>query len=654
MENCPDCGAHLSGGWVQRTREVIELPVVPVQVTEQVYIARTCPACRRRCTPPAVLDGVVLGQQRLGVNLLSLIATLREEGRLPIRSVQWYLDTVHQLRLSVGAIHRTAQRAQPAVAAILNRIRASPVVHADETGWRQSGANGYVWTFSTATERYFLRRGRGKTVVDEALSDAFSGVLVSDFYAAYHHYDDPKQRCWAHLLRDIHHQRTLYPDAAPLATWADAVHGIYDRAQSLHSSPGQAAAHRPTGPGTTTAGPLPAFPARPVGNSGQAVPTHRAPHQEPAPYWIRGTLRLRGRTRSAFRQQRRRTQPATSGHQPQDQRRHPVGAGHRAQDDAGIHLRHPARPRSKSSRRLPSAARFPSTLNCYNSVATMPNDNNFDRPIFDDYAEWYLGQFSESLSDGRAENWHDHMTLLGKARLEGSQFWGHLQSHLPTWDNAYIYEHGGYPLLAGAELASIDTKSFNSTLNKAFRWNVRGNENWPDPPVKPPSTAPSSDEIMADDRDRWYGPHNWLTDFPDIFRTRLITTYFDGVTYLSEKVMELARETTDQEPQLKLQASSDGYHAAHLWVYHEFDAMGYHSREYSPTLVCLEIQVTTTIQATISRMLHDVYEDWRLNGPPQDWQWDHLSQAFSVNYLGTTLHYLEGMIVMARNQWRDR
>ena len=165
--------------------------------------------------PPAVLDGVVLGQQRLGVNLLSLIATLREEGRLPIRSVQWYLDTVHQLRLSVGAIvsaiHQTAQRAQPAVAAILDRIRASPVVHADETGWREDGANGYVWTFSTPTERYFLRRGRGKAVVDEALGDAFSGVLVSDCYAAYHHYDGPKQRCWAHLLRDIHDQRPATP-----------------------------------------------------------------------------------------------------------------------------------------------------------------------------------------------------------------------------------------------------------------------------------------------------------------------------------------------------------------------------------------------------------------------------------------------------------
>ena len=77
--------------------------------------------CRRRRVPTAQLDGVALGRQRLGVNLISRIATLREEGRLPIRSIQWYLRTVHQLRLSVGAIvsaiHQTAQQAQPAVAA---------------------------------------------------------------------------------------------------------------------------------------------------------------------------------------------------------------------------------------------------------------------------------------------------------------------------------------------------------------------------------------------------------------------------------------------------------------------------------------------------------------------------------------------------------
>ena len=236
VDHCPDCGTLLSGGWTQRTREVIELPQVPAEVTEHVYIARDCPGCRRRCVPPAQMDGVVMGQQRLGINLVSLIATLREEARLPIAVIQRYLHTVHGLSLSAGAImaavHRTARRAQAAVDRILAQVRASPVVHADETGWREDGNNGYVWTFSTPSARYFLRRGRNKEVVDEALGDTFSGVLVSDFYAAYHHYEGPKQRCWVHLLRDIHDLRTLYPDDAPLAQWADAVHEIYDRAKA--------------------------------------------------------------------------------------------------------------------------------------------------------------------------------------------------------------------------------------------------------------------------------------------------------------------------------------------------------------------------------------------------------------------------------------
>ena len=155
------------------------------------------------------------------------------------------MEAVHGLRLSVGAIaaatFRVAQQAQGVMTDIVEGIRGSPVVHADETGWREDGHNGYVWTFSTPTQRYFLRRGRTKAVVDEALGDEFDGVLVSDFYAAYHHYDGPKQRCWAHpcssqgqaLLRDIHDQRALYPGDGSLARWADAVHKLYDQAKAF-------------------------------------------------------------------------------------------------------------------------------------------------------------------------------------------------------------------------------------------------------------------------------------------------------------------------------------------------------------------------------------------------------------------------------------
>ena len=192
--------------------------------------------CEQRRVPKVNLKDAVVGRQRLGVNLVSLIATLREEGRLPIRIIQWYLKTVHQLHMSVGGIvqviHGVAKQAQGAVAEVLEQIRASPVVHADETGWRQDGANGFVWTFSTPTERYFLRRGRNKEVVDEVLDASFSGV-VSDFYAAYNHYPGPKQRCWAHLLRDIHELKAQYPEDARLTRWAGSIHKIYPEAKAF-------------------------------------------------------------------------------------------------------------------------------------------------------------------------------------------------------------------------------------------------------------------------------------------------------------------------------------------------------------------------------------------------------------------------------------
>ncbi len=239
LDHCPECGSALVGGTVQRTREVLEIVPSPVRVIAHVYLARQCPRCRRRRVPQADLGARVLGRQRLGIRLVSLIATLREEGRWPIGRIQWYLRTVHRLRLSVGAIvgacHQVARQGQAAVAQVREQIRASPAVHADETGWREAGRNGYVWTYSTPTARYFVRRGRNKEVVDEVLGPAFAGVLLSDFYAAYHHYDGVKQRCWAHLLRDIHDLTVLYPDDAGVQAWALEVGAVYRRAVAFES-----------------------------------------------------------------------------------------------------------------------------------------------------------------------------------------------------------------------------------------------------------------------------------------------------------------------------------------------------------------------------------------------------------------------------------
>ncbi len=240
VDRCPDCAAPLAGGSVKWTREVIELQAVPAEIIEHVYIERRCIRCGRRVVPPATAVGVVAGRQRLGVELITLLVVLRQVGRLPIRTIQWYLQTFHQLHLSVGsivaAVDRVAYRAEPLVAQIRERVPASPAVHADETHWRENGASGFIWTFCTQTERYFVRRDRTKSVVDEVLgnsseTDAFSGVLCTDFYAAYHHYPGLKQRCWAHVLRAMHELKEEYPDNAELQRWAAQVHGLYARAK---------------------------------------------------------------------------------------------------------------------------------------------------------------------------------------------------------------------------------------------------------------------------------------------------------------------------------------------------------------------------------------------------------------------------------------
>ena len=293
-ESCPECGTGLAGGWVQRTREVIDVPPTPVEVTEHVLLARRCPTCERRRVPRLALDGVAVGRQRLGVGLMSLIATLREEERLPVRTIRSHLWTVYQLKLSAGAIveatHRVAQLARPVVDDMLERIRGSPVVHADETGWREGGINGYVWTFSTPRERYFLRRGRGKEVVDEALGESFSGVLTSDFYAAYDHYPGPKQRCWVHLLRDIRELTARYPDHRRLARWSRALKRLYLRGQVTRrpragARPPAADLPRAGEAGGAVAGAVPPLPVRPDGAAGQTLPAHRTIHP--------GTVRLR-------------------------------------------------------------------------------------------------------------------------------------------------------------------------------------------------------------------------------------------------------------------------------------------------------------------------------------------------------------------------
>jgi hypothetical protein len=179
---------------------------------------------------------------------MALIGYLSESLRLPCREIQNYLQTMHGLRLSVGAIEDLrkglAEKLQPVAEELKTQIRSSAIVHADETGWREDGQNGYVWVFSTPGEQgvryYVYEHSRGQKVVTAVLGEEFKGVLGSDFYAAYNVYTGRHQRCWPHLLGDLHDLKAEHPADNEVYLWAQALHALHDDAQAfVQDNPGQ-------------------------------------------------------------------------------------------------------------------------------------------------------------------------------------------------------------------------------------------------------------------------------------------------------------------------------------------------------------------------------------------------------------------------------
>jgi transposase len=200
LEQCPECRVSLSGHRVTRSRQIIELPPVQVQVVEHVLLERRCPRCRKRWRPQMDLSSRTVGKQRFGVSVQAEVALLREQCRLPFRVIQDYPHHRFGLRVSVGQLVALVE--------------------------------GVARRGKTVKVRYFIyRKSRSATVVKEVLGEQFKGVVVSDFYGAYNAHLGLHQRCWVHLLRDIHELREKHATDKGLKKWAQAVKAIYEEAK---------------------------------------------------------------------------------------------------------------------------------------------------------------------------------------------------------------------------------------------------------------------------------------------------------------------------------------------------------------------------------------------------------------------------------------
>ena len=214
---CPDCGTPLNDKGT-RVRTVIDCE--PVRMKRILYHLerKRCPKCKKviSARAPGVLPKSLYGNQ-----LLAHVAA------------QHYLhgDTLGQIERQTGvgysslvdAMHQLARRLKNVHGVLIQAYRKAPVKHADETGWRTDGRNGYSWLFCTPDLSIFrICKTRSSRIVREVLGEEpLQGVLVVDRYSGYNKAPCSIQYCYAHLLRAVKDLEKQFPGNAEIKTFVD-------------------------------------------------------------------------------------------------------------------------------------------------------------------------------------------------------------------------------------------------------------------------------------------------------------------------------------------------------------------------------------------------------------------------------------------------
>lgn len=205
---CPDCRVPLvdPGQVVQYQTDLP--PIVPI-VTQFNIETGFCPCCRQRRQgrhPEQTSDGIGAAGNTFGPIVLSMAAELKHRLGVPYRKICDFLKTYCGLHACPATFVRAEQRladlARPTYALLLDALRRAHVVHADETGWRISNVNAWLWVFSSKDVTiYAIRRSRGHDVPEDILGPDFDGYLIVDGLQSYDVLNYAKGRCNAHILR---------------------------------------------------------------------------------------------------------------------------------------------------------------------------------------------------------------------------------------------------------------------------------------------------------------------------------------------------------------------------------------------------------------------------------------------------------------------
>jgi transposase len=213
-DQCPHCqGTSLTPTTEHTDHIQVDLPEPKLEVHRFRRHVMQCRDCGRTCQGRGDLElpGGHIGPRarllaayargHLGISL-GKTATLFEE---------WFGFSESRAGV-LGHVKWAGQLFAPIVRQLLEILRKSAVVQADETGWRIDGKNVWAWCFSNPQLAVFLiDKHRNRQVLFNALGETLPGVLVSDFYAVYDGMKCLKQRCLPHLLRTLHKLREVAP-----------------------------------------------------------------------------------------------------------------------------------------------------------------------------------------------------------------------------------------------------------------------------------------------------------------------------------------------------------------------------------------------------------------------------------------------------------
>lgn len=203
---CPGCGGEIMETHVDRQYHT-EIPRRPIYRQFNIHVGE-CTTCRRHLRgrhPLQTSDAVGAATSQLGPLAQAAFVILNKTCGLSHGKVRRMFHDLFGIAVSRGGVcqvvARMGRKLEPAYQEIAERVTASKVVGADETGWRVGGLS--AWMHAAATFEatwYCVAKGRGGDVLEGLLGEYWDGVMVHDGWAPYDRFTAAvHQQCVFHI-----------------------------------------------------------------------------------------------------------------------------------------------------------------------------------------------------------------------------------------------------------------------------------------------------------------------------------------------------------------------------------------------------------------------------------------------------------------------